>query len=79
MSDVLQQPAASANPPKLMRKVSDIPEPHYGAWHESRFYDFNPTCADIQRAIGEKRRDIRNYQIDLQTLNDAWVQGSSFE
>lgn len=62
-------------PPKLMRKISNIPEPHYGAWHEGRFYDFNPTHADIQHAINENSLEPRNYQLDVKQLDDEWVHG----
>ena len=60
-------------PQKLTRKISELPEPHYGVLQDGRFYDFNPAQADIQRAIDEKRFDARGFQTHKEELKAEWL------
>ncbi len=66
----------TATPP-IMRRVSEIPEATYGARQDGKLYLFNPTPADIQKALDEGRFEERGYQSHKAELEAEWLEGAA--
>ena len=68
-----ETPAAK---PRIMRKVSEIPEYTYAAQKDGHLYNFNPTTENIQQAIDAGQLEERGYQTHKDELHTEWTQGA---
>lgn len=78
MADQLVADIKAGGEPKtrIMRKVAEIQCRLFGASHAGKNYDFEPTAADIQRAIENGELETRGAQAHRHELEVEWQQKS---